>query len=174
MKPLSLASLLLVLVSLLGCEADGPSAENLRSYLTEIADHIQRSAEASGCPIIVEATERPPFSATFTVQNRGSDPLSIEKDFLPWRSGGNVVEFFVIGANGEPVRLSWPIADAFDFSEPHLGPGKSLSGTLDLRQRVLGLESALSKSPVLVLWVYSPHPARPGCVFSGVLELRNG
>ena len=102
MKPLRIISLLVVL-SLVGCESGRPSAENVRSWLTGIAGRIQRSAEASECPIIAEAIESSPFSATFTLRNRGRDPFPVEEAFLLWRGGGNVVDLFAIGANGDPL-----------------------------------------------------------------------
>ena len=145
-----------------------PTRGELSSNLKEISDSFRLLSDVSGCPIVAEAERSSAFSAAFTLQNRSHEPWQIMEIYLPWR---NAIRLLALGHNGKALKVEYPKPDGRHFREVVVEPGASISGTLDLRQKLPGLETALRESPVSVLWVFRPAGLASNCAPSGVLEL---
>lgn len=151
-----------------GRQLEGPTKEELRSNLTSISDAFRLVSDVAGCPIVVAAEGEPPFSAMFVIQNRSEEPWRIMELYLPWRGG---IRLLALTADGEALEREWPMPDGRYYREIAVEPGASISGSLDLRRALPGLEAALKETSVLVLWVFRPAGLAPECAPSGVLEL---
>ncbi|MGB5660698.1 MAG: hypothetical protein WBO54_14550 [Thermoanaerobaculia bacterium] len=169
MRAFELIALAMLITSCGSLEA--PTREDLRSNLTSISAAFRLVSDVAGCPIVVTAEGTPPSSATFIIRNRSEEPWQIMEIYLPWRGA---VQLLALRADGKVLKHRWPRPDGRYFREVGVEPGASISGTLDLRQVLPGLEATLKETSVLLLWVFRPAGLTPECAPSGVVELTGG
>jgi hypothetical protein len=105
----------------------------------------QLSIEAS--PAFVDGAH----ALKFTVTNLSKSELTIPVRMLPWSYPSNAV---VVAASrdGSMVLRSLDPGSALPYGQSVIAPNRSLSGFLQLDQRIPEIESAISGNDIVVFW----------------------
>lgn len=86
--------------------------------------------------------------------NEGLTPVSVERAFLPWEAQDSLL-LVAVSDDAEDrvlVRTKYLIHHAPEIVT--IGPGKKLSGVLELRREFPSLINELTKRDVIVFWSY--------------------
>lgn len=124
---------------------------------------LERASPGSTSDVAVDVDASPVVEdgrdgLQFSIINRTKSELTLPREFLPWVFPPNTV-IAVFGIHPPRVLESSHPLIGLPYGEVSLPPNQRVVGTLALDQRVGDIDTALSRSEVVVFWLYAGKDA---------------
>jgi hypothetical protein len=115
--------------------------------------------------IQVQLSDKKPLTLNVTLRSFSASRVTLNALYLPWTTRYSMV-LAPVRPDGQCLPKYYPVEDP-PHRDVSLEPHGSLSGNIDLRQVLPGLEEALKKSDINLFWAYESPPELQSTRWSG-------